>query len=105
MIKDDDQRRVRSVSADRILDGDSRQDSLSPDQRRVRSVSADRVLDGDSRQESLSSLHTVDSLGSNKTWGGYRAGYRSGYWSRRRWRSSWLGSESLSAAEETATGR
>ena len=100
---EDDQRRVRSVSADRILDGDSRKDSLSPDQRRVRSVSADRILDGDSREDSLSSLHTLESLGSSKTWGGYRAGYRTGY--RRRWRSSWIGSQSLSTADESQAGR
>ena len=101
------QKRIRSVSADRILD-DPREpreprDSLSPDQRRVRSCSADRILDGErSRQDSLSSLRTLESQSSDRSWGGYRPAV-----SRRRWRSSWLGSpwESLSATEERRAGR
>ena len=105
----DEQRRVRSVSADRILEGEiSRQDSISPDQMRMRSVSADRVLEGD-RQDSLSSLHTLDSGSSSRTWtgcrAGYRTGYRAGYLHRRGWRTSWLGSQSLSAADESQNGR
>ena len=103
------QKRIRSVSADRILDGDPRdpweprepRDSLSPDQRRVRSCSADRILDGErSRQDSLSSLRTLESQSSDRSWGGYRPAT-----SRRRWRSSWLGSQSLSATEERRGGR
>ena len=103
----DDQRRVRSVSADRVLDGDCpRLDSLSPDQRRVRSVSADRVLEGEgSRHESVSSLHTLDSQSSSKTWGGPRATYRAGYLHRRPWRSSWIGSRSLSTTNDCQNGR
>ena len=94
----DDQRnhkRIRSASADRVLD------SLSPDQRRVRSSSADRILDGErSRQDSLSSLRTLESQSSDRSWGGYRPAF-----SRRRWRSSWLGSQSLSASGESRARR
>ena len=103
----DDQKnhkRVRSVSAGRILDGESTReprDSLSPDQRRLRSSSADRILDGErSRQDSVSSLRTVESQSSERSWGGFRPGY-----GRTRWRTSWLGSQSLSATEDRRAGR
>ena len=88
-------KKIRSASADRVLD------SLSPDQRRVRSSSAGRILDGErSRQDSLSSLRTLESQSSERSWGGYRPGY-----SRRRWRTHWVGSQSLSASEERRGGR
>ena len=96
------QKRIRSVSADRILESElplEARESLSPDQRRVRSSSAGRILEGErSRQDSLSSLRTLESQSSERSWGGYT---RPGV-SRRGWRSSWLGSQSLSATEETA---
>ena len=101
-------KRIRSVSAERILEDDPRvevRESLSPDQRRVRSSSAGRILDGErSRQDSL------ESQSSGRSWAGL-AGLaslaslaRPGY-SRRGWRSSWRGSQSLSATEETRAGR
>ena len=95
---DEDQRnhkKIRSASADRVLD------SLSPEHRRVRSSSAGRILEGErSRQDSLSSLRTLESQSSERSWGGYRPGNN-----RRPWRTSWVGSQSLSAADERRGGR
>ena len=95
-------KRIRSVSAERILEDDPRvevRESLSPDPRRVRSSSAGRILDGErSRQDSL------ESQSSGRSWAGLTSLARPGY-SRRGWRSSWRGSQSLSATEETRAGR